>query len=252
MQVTCENCGTAYKVEERLLGAKGRTVRCTQCHNMWHAEPPPREEEPAPPPVEIDLDWTKAPQVEAPTESEFHALVKADIVGAGDMPVPTDPLPADFEIPVMTYRPLGMGAGQFGAFVFLALLFTALLGLFIFKAPVTTHFPSMAYFYGKLGFSVKAPGEGFQLSEMVVENRVDGIKRSLSVQAKLANTTAHEVETPVLNIRLLGNYGSALKTWQYTPEKQEALAAGETIPLEMTFNDAPEDGKSVEVTISEE
>ncbi|MDI1229228.1 MAG: DUF3426 domain-containing protein [bacterium] len=249
IHVTCAHCGTVYKVEERLLGATGRTVRCTQCSEMWHEDPPvTAEAEPAAPP-----DWMEEPKGD---DLDFRSMVKGDYVNEDTieipqsvMPVPADPLPSTFQIPVMTYRPLGMGAAQFGIFVFMALCFVTLSGLFVMKQPVLRHAPAMAHFYSTLGFTVKAPGEGFQLSELVAENRVAGKDRKLVLQAKLANTTAQKMDYPPLLVKLKGAYGGVLKSWEFRPDKTQTLTSGENIPLDLSFKDAPEDGKTVELTI---
>lgn len=248
IHVTCAHCGTVYKVEERLLGANGRTVRCTQCNEMWHESPPVTAEPEAPPP-----DWMEEPKGD---DLDFRSMVKGDYVNEDTidipqsvMPVPADPLPSTFQIPVMTYRPLNMGVAQFGIFVFMALSFVTLSGLFLMKQPVLRHAPAMAHFYSKIGFTVKAPGEGFQLSELVVENRVAGKDRTLALQAKLANTSAQKMDYPPLLVKLKGAYGGVLKSWEFRPDKPQVLAAGESIPLDLSFKDAPEDGKTVELTI---
>ncbi len=249
IHVTCESCGTVYKVEERLLGATGRTVRCTQCNQMWH-ENPPVTAEPEPEPVPV---WEEQ---QPDDELDFKSVVKGAYVNEDAieipqsvMPVPADPLPATFQIPVMTYRPLGMGAAQFGIFVFMALSFVTLSGLFVMKGPVLRHTPAMAHFYTALGFTVHAPGEGFQLSELIAENRVAGKDRTLALQAKLANTTAQQMASPPLQVKLKGAYGGVLKSWEFRPDKPQKLAAGESMPLDLLFKDAPEDGKTVELTI---
>ena len=251
IHVTCAHCGTVYKVEERLLGATGRTVRCTQCSEMWHEDPPVKAEAEAPPAA--IAEWEEPPSAD---ELDFKSMVKGDYVNEDTveipqsvMPVPADPLPSTFQIPVMTYRPLGMGAAQFGIFVFMALSFVTLSGLFLLKNPVLRHAPAMAHFYSTLGFTVKAPGEGFQLSELVAENRVAGKDRTLALQAKLANTTAQKMDYPPLLVKLKGAYGGVLKSWEFRPDKPQELAAGENIPLDLSFRDAPEDGKTVELTI---
>lgn len=40
MIITCENCGTRFRVDESKLGATGRMVRCASCAHVWHQEPP--------------------------------------------------------------------------------------------------------------------------------------------------------------------------------------------------------------------
>jgi predicted Zn finger-like uncharacterized protein len=264
IEVTCEQCQVAYKVEERLLGKEGRMVRCMDCMHIWHQAAPPSEEEEAPPeeaqPVEPETpDWLKE---EEPKDEELELVSKEkgkyfhesemdipDSVKPQQPQLPAETAPQPFQIPVMDYRPLGMAAGQFGVFVFLALTFVTLSGLFIAKRTVVSHMPSMAYFYTSIGFDMKAPGEGLSLSELTAESRVDGRERTLAIQAKLSNITDKELPQPSLRVQLKGAYGAILKKWEFSPESAAKLAAGESMPLELSFNDPPEDGKTVELKV---
>lgn len=262
IHVTCEQCQTEYKVEERLLGGEGRIVRCMECHHMWHQDPPPpppEEEIQAEPTLPETPDWLK--EEEKPDdELELISKEKGKYFHESEMdipeavkPVPQPEKPPEppqpFQIPVMDYRPLGMAAGQFGVMVFLALSFITLSALFIAKRPIVSHMPSMAYFYKSIGFDMKAPGEGLSLSELTAENRVDGRTRTLAVQAKLSNISAKELPQPSLRVQLKGAYGAVLKKWEFSPEGKAKLAAGESMPLELLFNDPPEDGKTVELKV---
>lgn len=254
MFVTCSECETMYKVEERLLGQQGRKVRCTECDHMWHQEAPPAEEE-APQPTEKP-DWMD--DDEENDELDFRTAVKGQYFNEDEIDIPqavkpapeTEPVPAEFEIPVMDYRPLGMAAGQFGAFVFLLLSFVTLSGLFLLKKPVVSHYPAMAHFYQTIGFDLKAPGEGFALSDMTAQS-LQGAKgkRVLTIGARLANISDEKMDYPSLQARLKGAYGGVLKTWDFQPEKGLALASGESVPVDLTFKDAPADGKTVELRV---
>lgn len=257
IHVTCSECGTTYRVEERLLGADGRKVRCTSCNATWHQAPPPLEEEaPAAAPEEAAPDWMED-EKPGDDDLDFRSVAKGQYFHEDDIEIPeavkpaqdAPPAPAPFQIPVMTYRPMGMGAGQFGVFVFLLLSFLTLSGLFVFKHQVVNRAPMMAHFYKTLGFSLKAPGEGLALSEMTAESMAGGGKRVLSVGAKLANVTQDKIGYPALQVKLKGAYGGVLKTWEFRPEKGLALGPGESVPVDLSFKDAPEDGKTVELTV---
>lgn len=260
MFVTCSECETMYKVDERLLGQQGRKVRCTDCGHMWLQDPPPPvagEEEPQP---TEKPDWMD--DDEETDLLDFRTAVKGQYFNEDDIDIPQavkpapetapDPVPAEFEIPVMDYRPLGMAAGQFGVFVFLLLSFVSLSTLFLFKKPVVSHYPAMAHFYKTIGFSLKAPGEGLALSEMTAESMAGvGKNRVLNVGARLANISDGKMAYPSLQVRLKGAYGGLLKTWDFKPEKGLELASGESVPVDLTFKDAPDDGKTVEIKVIE-
>src|SRR5262249_18373442 len=39
MLIDCPNCATSYQVDAASIGARGRSVRCARCLNVWFAEP---------------------------------------------------------------------------------------------------------------------------------------------------------------------------------------------------------------------
>lgn len=259
MIVTCEQCQTTYKVDERLLGRDGRKVRCMDCKHIWmqappieEAPPPAPEPETAPEPA-AEPDWMQEPK-----EDDFDLVSreKGQYFHEDEMQIPdgvkpaqTTPLPADFKIPAMDYRPLGMGAGQLGTFAFLALFFLTLSCLIVMKNTVVARAPAMAHFYQTVGIPLKAPGEGLSLSSMTAETRVDGEKRTLVVQAKVSNISDKPQPSPTLRVQLKGAYGAVLKKWEFSPDKHAQLAAGESVPLDLSFKDSPEDGKTVELRV---
>ena len=258
IHVTCEQCQTVYKVEERLLGAAGRTVRCMQCHYMWHQDAPIVEEPPAETPPAEPAATPEWMEDENKGELDFRSTVKGQYFHEDDMQIPQavkpkvdDAPPQPFQIPVMTYRPIGMGAGQFGICVFMLLSCLSLSVMFLAKGPILQQAPQMASLYKLLGFDLKVPGEGLALSDMTAEGHVANGNRSLAVAAKLANISAAGIAYPVLEVRLKGPYGSTLKTWNFTPDKKPDLAAGDAVPLSLTFDDAPAEGKTVELKVIE-
>jgi len=157
----------------------------------------------------------------------------------------------NFDIPVMTHRPMGMDARQFGLFTFLLLAFATLSVLFVARGPVVRHAPAMAYFYQSLGFSLAAPGEGLQLMALSAEDSVAGDKRKLAARAKLTNISEDPIAYPPLEAYVKSAYGAVLKTWEFPGDGNKMLAAGDSIPVTLDFDDAPKDGKTVEVRVVE-
>lgn len=253
MILTCPQCEIQYRLDGQMLGVGGRMVRCTACSNIWFQPPEQRGEPPKQvKPQEEDLlkqigIGTEAPKTEA---DNFKDLL--DDQARGDaIPDVVKPVSRDVKMPVFEYRPMGMGANQFGLFTFLLLVFLSVIFLFVIRAPLVQTFPAMAGLYKVLGFQVKAPGEGLRLAEMLAENRVDGEEKTLAVEAKLTNISEGEIVYPSLLITLKGPYGKTLQDWDFHPDKAAVLKSGETIPVKLEFKDADAEGKSVEMKVME-
>ena len=75
MILQCPNCGTRYVVAPQAIGPQGRRVRCANCKNQWHAEPPSADLEEVPEQVvQPAAAQDQAPQSE--TEQPATAPVK--------------------------------------------------------------------------------------------------------------------------------------------------------------------------------
>ncbi|MDE1153797.1 MAG: zinc-ribbon domain-containing protein [Micavibrio sp.] len=191
------------------------------------------------------------------TEDDGHVPpghVTHDHAASGHIPNAVKPLMVPpsakgFEVPVMTHRPMGMDARQFGLFTFLLLAFATLSVLFLARGPVMRHMPSMAYFYQSLGFSLSAPGEGLQLAGLSAEDSIAGDKRKLAARAKLTNISEDPIAYPPLEAHIKSAYGAVLKTWEFPGDGSKMLAAGDSIPVTLDFDDAPKDGKTLDVRV---
>jgi predicted Zn finger-like uncharacterized protein len=274
MHVTCGNCGTVYRLDPVQLGAEGRMVRCTQCRNTWRqtlpegfvasaaeapdTAAPAAPAEPAAEPPEWMMDEEKPED-----DLAFRPSVKGQYFLEEDMRVvpelpeaePPPVMPASAEespMPVLLHKPFGLGAAQFGALTFVLLFSVTLSGLLLARQPVAGHFPAAVALYDALGVSVKAPGEGLMLSQLVAENRVDASgAKVLAVEAKVANISGGSAAYPALKVAVSGPYGAVLKEWRFRPDAGSALAPGAEVPVQLKFRDAPEDGKTVEISVTE-
>ena len=284
MQLTCDECHTTYRLNPRLLGDKGRVVRCAQCNNTWRQKPlspdeiendPDAELLPLPddnifmvedvqspePPVsdEWNIDDTTPEEPEEPIT--FKPLVKGQFLTEDGIEIPQAVRPGaevfaagarpEFTVPIMTHRPFGMEAAQFGVATFLLLTFATLGIVFAAKHPIVRAAPVMGAFYQALGFTVTAPGEGLTLADMTAENRIDGIEHSLVLNAKLANISDRDIIYPAMGIEVRGAYGAVLRSWDFKPDADKKVGAGETIPVTLQFDDAPDDGKTVALSVTD-
>jgi predicted Zn finger-like uncharacterized protein len=244
MEISCEKCQARYRLAPHLLGGAGRMVRCTRCSHVWfHALPMddlPQIHDPADLPTESDFDSSAESfqQMLEGSDSDFDSVPPA---------LHSDDIAA--HMAVIDDRPGGLSAGAFGLCTFLLLLFATLAGGFLFRDAVVRHFPPMLAVYKPLGFEVKAPGEGLRLSELITRTRdlADG-KKVLDMSMKLTNMTDAVKFYPSLRVTLFGPYGAALKHWDFHPQEAE-LASGESIPVQVSFENAPVDGARADVRV---
>jgi predicted Zn finger-like uncharacterized protein len=262
MLLTCENCKTQYNLSADKIGAAGRSVRCKKCLNVWFVtqdgkvtEKPQKESAPAEPPAaKIEPSFSEEPTAEEMAMALGQILESLPETAATaekqvDIPpvVKLSPMAQEMGMPVIEDRPSGMGAVQFGLFIFLLLFFATLVPLFLFRGPLTQHFPAMAAIYKPLGIQIKAPGEGLKLSEMTA---VMGSVR-VDVSAKLSNISSHDIDYPPLKIVLKSAYGAELKSWNMKGSAG-VLTPGQTIPVMISLAGFPEGGKTMEMSVSEE
>lgn len=248
MLLTCENCQTTYRLNETYLAHGGRVVRCTECGNTWFEAqvhvPGVTVEEPAAPAAEVEISFERMLQNAAEAAGGDSAAV--------DSSRAMTPVPQDFDMPVMDDRPGGLGPNAFGASVFFLLLFMTLNGVFLARHAIVQHMPSMALLYDTVGATLTAPGEGLSFSELTARKEKAGRGEQMALSLKLSNISDHEIVQPALKITLRGPYGAFLKEWEQPPKETHAmLAPGQTVPLKLFFEDVPEGGNTVDVTVFE-
>jgi|GEM_PF-1296432 len=243
MLLTCDQCQTTYKLDEKHLAKGGRVVRCTECGNTWFEAQVKTAE---------SLAEEAAAAGSADDVSFEAALAEAQNADATDTDDGSSraiaPIPQDFDMPVMDYRPGGMGANAFGVCTFLLLAFVSVSALFLLRGPIIAQWPVMTALYEASGVTLRAPGEGLNLSEISAEKQKAGRADALSVIGKISNITGAEIAYPAIEVVLRGPYGAFLKEWD-VGAKDHVLASGETVPLELSFTDVPEGGNTVEIRV---
>lgn len=256
MIVTCPECKTQYRLDPALLGAEGRLVACSACRHTWHQK---HVEEKNIEQVLQDANAAEEPQAALPAAASFDTVLKetaAGIAPASTIPDAVKPLAGGFmtqppPAPGPVYRVMSMGAAQFGGLVFLACCFVTLIALFVARGPVLRAWPAAALLYKSMGFDVKAPGEGFRLSSLVAENRVDKAGRTLAIEAQLTNLTQEPMDYPALRVILSSPYGAPLKEWVLDNEKAPPLASGESMTIKSELKDPPEGGTDIDIKVIE-
>jgi predicted Zn finger-like uncharacterized protein len=243
MFLTCDKCQTTYKLDEKHLAQGGRVVRCTECGNTWF------ESQVKTPEMIAAEEAAAASKADMSFEEAMAAAQSADDENIDDgSSRAIAPMPQDFEMPVMDYRPGGMGPNAFGLCTFLLLAFVSVSALFLLRGTIIAQWPTMTALYEASGVTLRAPGEGLSLSELTAEKQKAGRAEELSVIGKISNITGTDIAYPAMEVILRGPYGAFLKEWDVAA-KDSVLASGETIPLELSFTDVPEGGNTVEIRV---
>ncbi len=283
MILTCNECHTQYEVDDDVIDPQGQDVRCTSCGHVWFQMPAHAA------PASFEIGGGRAAEIHAPSFAEVMAAevqaaalaedaapVQADddtpvadaldesmmhIVGpagaaeteedeedAAEAVSVTIPLEMDV-LPVTTHRPFGVEAGRFGLLVFLLLFFATALVLLAARTPISRHYPQMGALYALAGMQAQPPGAGLRFSELNAETKIDKDKRTLDVVLRVANMTQQDVALPGVTVTLKDDSGAVVKSWRYKPSF-DIVEAGKTLPLEMSFADAPAGGKSIAVKVS--
>lgn len=262
MIVTCPACHTEYRLDPNLLGAEGRKVGCADCSHQWFQKHVPvKDIHDVIHEAEIIAVEEPEPIVHAPEtppapnlEDDFETILRQTAASIAPVPaIPESVIPAHVtKAPApAVYKPMGMGALQFGVLTFLLCSFVSASALFLAKGPVARLLPATTRLYRALGIAVPAPGEGLRLGGLVAENRVDKTGRVLSVEAQLSNMTDAVMPYPVLRVTLSSAYGAALKAWTLDNKDAKPLAPGEAVPVKSEFKDAPEGGTDIEIKVVE-
>src|SRR5438477_12781520 len=68
MHIVCPHCTTSYAINPAMLGAAGRTVRCSRCKEVWLARPQDAMEALAPEPAMAEASPPESTADAAPAE----------------------------------------------------------------------------------------------------------------------------------------------------------------------------------------
>ncbi len=277
MFLACPACDTNYKVDDLALGPSGRRVRCVSCGNVWHAMPPPPEEDILPnqnfdpntttDPI-ADDDVSLSFTADAPFTQDYDPSfddVPASRASEQHSPFERPPIPEGIvgsshaqhdddhaHVSEAAYMPMGMSAGLLGVCVFLIPLLITLALLVGLRAPLAHHLPALAPIYKAMGLAVEQPGGGLRLSTLVAERKIERDKKTLSMSAQLANISPVAQPYPALKATAFGPYGAVIQTWDLpAPKDGRTLAAGEEAPIRAEFKDVPDAAAKLELRVTQ-
>lgn len=184
MILSCPNCSTQYKVNESVIGMRGRTVRCTACKTTWHAEIP------------IDLRYSEGrpPEAEredeAPTKPEQLKAVKAKI------------LPAKYRAMLSAQaklRAVAIEGMVWGGLAALAILVLSL--AYVLRVDIVRTFPRIAGAYAMVG--LKTNGTNLQFGDYKATTSLKGGRFVVTVEAQVKNISEDPAPVPPVRVKLL-------------------------------------------------
>ena len=113
MKITCPNCNTSYQVPDDYIGSNGRSVKCANCGETWHAV----EDKPAPPspPPAKDLEEgldTSQDDIDALFDSPGEEQSQDDIDALFDSPSGGGEDQSQDDIDALFDSPSGEGEDQ--------------------------------------------------------------------------------------------------------------------------------------------
>lgn len=270
MLLSCPVCDAHYKLDDTRVLPIGRRVRCGDCSHVWRVEPPKAEMSPQPPEQEdprskfafsetaisLDDEPTSVDYSQPVTAIELPTSVMPQTVAAEPVKKTTsfkDHLP---EMPVEEFMPMGLPPNRFGAMVFLLPLLVTLCVLVGFRETLAKRVPALGPVYAAAGIPAPALGDGLRLSALQVTREIERDKKTLMVEARLANISGKTRDYPALELILTGSEGSILKTWVLKKPLDEKgdvrkLEKGEEAPIKAAFEDAPEGAVSAVLKVVE-
>ena len=183
MILSCPNCATQYKVNETVIGMRGRTVRCTACKTTWHAEVP------------IDLRYSEGRHPEdevepVPTKPEQLKAVKAKILPAKYRAM----LSAQAKLRTVAIE--GMVWGGLAALAVLALSLA-----YVLRVDIVRAFPRIAGAYAMVG--LKTNGTNLQFGDYKATTALKGGRFVVTVEAQVKNVSDDPAPVPPVRVKLL-------------------------------------------------
>jgi predicted Zn finger-like uncharacterized protein len=228
MLVTCPNCSLNYSVPDRVVGMKGRVMRCSRCEHQWHqpfvvTQPEARPKRPEarlvvdpPRPRAPEPVMTTAFEESEPIEDNLLAAAMRDEERGDDGGAPN---PFDRIAEMMMEQPpapvpdlFGNSSGKSerrrrGTFALIAVAAVLVIAafavtLYLLQDRVINKYPAAAQLYNKLGARNEIPGAGLAFRDYSSERTGKDNSEVLVVRGVIANTTDRELPIPPLHLIL--------------------------------------------------
>lgn len=220
MILTCPECSTRYLIEPTVLGAAGRTVRCSKCDNTWTQAP--AEDEAAPVEATEDLN----PAAEAGAE-EIPADAATEEVDPYEAARERRARRTAAAAPADSRKPRSRAAA-----VMWTLLIMSMVGVlgagFVLRDNVIQMWPAAEQLYQMVGLERAAPGAGLGFRNVSWKAGRNGDDRLLTIKGEVTNISKDVLTVPDIQGVLFDKNNRELQRWTFTaPEGR--LLPGENV-----------------------
>lgn len=190
MILKCPECSTRFLVNEALLGAHGRKVKCASCKHIWFQEPERHDGE------------------------AFHAE-SSFVPPIEDIPESVKPVPEGSNLPVPAEESFFSPLYGLAASIILAVL---LIGATVpVRGEIVKIWEPSALLYETIGFHVPVLGEGIAIENVEMVEYPEGEMSQINMSAFLRNDTDDQIQVPTLHIQLLGEQ-EEVSSFDYKPD----------------------------------
>ena len=229
MIVSCPQCLAKFNISTEILGAGGKTVRCSICQESWFQEPDPDE-----------------------FGDIMEKLTRAETPPLEDIPEGVKPLQDGANVPALP----GEGARKGGApqtaskkkskilgFAAAGALCLISLGVFAsLSAQVMKTWPASYAIYKYLGKDPYITGQGLVFDRLSLHANAG----ALVVEGYIVNLTSSQKTVPAIKATLMDQAGAPLDIW-IIQLPQAQIAKEETISFTASYPDAPPEAKTIEL-----
>ncbi len=239
MILSCPSCKTRYNVDPAAL-REGKSVRCAQCGNKWHQDPP----DDLPILLEPEPELDREPDLDSETEPETKPNPETgETVEADPVEVPDVVQSCPANQPQKPVSRLG--------WVVLAIVVVSILGAgIIFRNSIATAWPPSARLYEALWLSVETPSFGLELRNIKWSQTFDGDIAMLSITGQVVNVSEQARVVPRVRVGLTSEAGREIYHWTFVVPDRE-LQPGQTTGFSTTLASPPEAAKHLAVTFIE-
>lgn len=276
MLIVCPNCATSYQVQATALGAEGRSVRCAQCKNTWHATMESMVAEPAMLPVPVVATPSARAADDFVTTAHdvsFERITPSDDVYDAAAPTIIDAPPLVPDNPFATppeaahkFEPGVAGTVESAAArrvrnaalerknrrtllqqllslpLLIAVMLIIVLSALNWRVQMVRYFPQTASLYAAIGLPVNLRGLFFDEVKSRTEFH-DGVN-VLVIEGTIVNLTTRTLDVPRLRLSLRNAAGHEVYAWTALAGKT-TLGSGNGLPFRARLASPPPDGRDV-------
>ncbi|PCK00266.1 MAG: hypothetical protein COA45_00325 [Zetaproteobacteria bacterium] len=227
MILTCPNCNGQFKIDDDLIGDKGRKVKCSSCSEIWF-----QESESIEPENDVALGDFEEDAVLGDIEEDVvlgdieeeegeDGFYEVDLVDAEEPEHEEQPLPESIhrEISLKHIKRAveshGVGSkSQLLGYGIAATVFVLILSFLLSNSTsMMNNRPSMQAFYNLFGIYMEIPGEGLVFDQLAVEDNGE----TITVSGRIINLESVSVSVPVIEASLLDPSGVPITQWYIQP-----------------------------------